>query len=117
MRKVPSISGYVVFEHMMHSSIVDHFCNNKILTNSQHVFHKKEGYTSPNSPLPSMSLHQNDFQVDFLLLRISLSTRQVITLPHLLHLFKLEYYNINSKTITSFRTENGVLHSKVFHQR
>ena len=44
-------------QNVIHSSIMDHFCNNKILTNAQHVFHI-EGCTSPNQPYKRM--HQNE---------------------------------------------------------
>ena len=38
-----------ILEHIVHSNIMDHFDKNKILTNAQHGFHKKNNHASPNS--------------------------------------------------------------------
>jgi len=92
-----------VLEHIIHSSIMDHYDQNNILTNAQHGFRKKRSCETQLI----ITIHEiasklsKGSQVDIILLDFSKAFDKV---PHLRLLHKLEYYGVNKKTNAWIKT-------------
>ena len=82
-----------VLEHILHSSVMNHFDRHKILTDNQHGFRARY-HVYPNSSQPYTMSSKG--QVDVILLDFAKAFDKV---PHQRLLHKLDYYGVRNSTL------------------